>query len=77
MLRKKTFREVGGLAITITFVAAVAVLAIIWHLPQPTALDSVPDVLSMEAKMNMQHSRFRMAQSPILNAKEWLSRMLI
>jgi hypothetical protein len=69
MLRRKTFREVGGLAVTITFVAAVAVLAIIWHFPQPTTLESIPDVLSMESKLNMQNSRYRMAQSP-MQAKE-------
>ena len=55
MLLRRTVREVGTLAISITFIAAIAVLGVIWHLPQPAVLDSletVPNVLAMEARMN-------------------------
>ncbi len=66
MLRRKTFKEVGGLAVSITFVAAVAVLAITWHMPQPSELDSLTDVLSMEARMNTMLPHTRLAHLDFL-----------
>eukprot|EP00292_Cryptomonas_paramecium_P005537 CAMPEP_0113673494 /NCGR_PEP_ID=MMETSP0038_2-20120614/6890_1 /TAXON_ID=2898 /ORGANISM="Cryptomonas paramecium" /LENGTH=410 /DNA_ID=CAMNT_0000589961 /DNA_START=11 /DNA_END=1239 /DNA_ORIENTATION=+ /assembly_acc=CAM_ASM_000170 len=71
MARSKV-RDVGTLAITISFVAAIAVLGIVWHLPRQDELVSIPDVLSMDvnsfpripnlksnAHMRMATQRFR------------------
>jgi hypothetical protein len=56
MLHRRTVREVGSLAISITFVAALAVLAVVWHLPKQSDLESleiIPNVLSMESDRNI------------------------
>ena len=60
------------LAISITFAAALAVLAIIWHIPKQSALeslDTIPNVLSIEANRNLARFSHRLPELPSSRSK--------